>query len=69
MADLSALRGFVPRSLRPRYSRYRFVDKAKINVGLIDIFIKVILVNVVIISGRTKALATSTSPLPNPDIT
>lgn len=45
------------------------MDKAKINVGLIDIFIKVILVNVVIISGRTKALATSTSPLPNPYIT
>ena len=58
------------RSLRPRYRRYRVVNKAKINVGLIGIFkIEVVLVTALIIVGRTKALATSTSPLPNPYIT
>ena len=67
MAGLSAIAGVSPKFQRPRYSRYRVGNEAKINVELVVLLeIESIPVTAVVIAGRTKALSASTPPVPDP---
>ena len=61
------MRGFSPKFQRPRYSRYRVGNEAKITVELFELLeIESIPLTAVVIAGRTKALAASTPPVPGP---